>query len=90
MWKEEITNVLSSFVFLFSYQHGMYVNAGYQCRDVKISACVTFRALNLFWVEERPPIRSVAANKLNKQSRTPDEGWSSSLGVGRGANKSPL
>jgi len=31
------------------------------------------------------PIRSVAANKLNKQSRTADEGWSSSLGVGRGA-----
>jgi hypothetical protein len=28
----------------------------------------------------------VAANTLNKQSRTADEGWSSSLGVGRGAN----
>ena len=28
----------------------------------------------------------VAANKLNKQSRIADEGWSSSLGVGRGAN----
>ena len=28
----------------------------------------------------------VAANKLNKQPRTVDEGWSSSLGVGRGAN----
>ena len=33
-------------------------------------------------IEERPPIRRVAANKLNKQSRTADEGWSSSLGVG--------
>ena len=32
------------------------------------------------------PIWRVAANKLNKQSRTADEGWSSSLGVGRGAN----
>ena len=31
-------------------------------------------------IEERPPIRRVAANKLNKQSRTADEGWSSSLG----------
>jgi hypothetical protein len=31
-----------------------------------------------------------AANKLNKQSRTADEGWSSSLGVGRGVkNTSP-
>ena len=26
------------------------------------------------------------ANILNKQSRTADKGWSSSLGVGRGAN----
>ena len=34
-------------------------------------------------IEERPPIRRVAANILNKQSRTADEGWSSSLGVGR-------
>jgi len=25
-------------------------------------------------------------NKLNKKPRTADEGWSSSLGVGRGAN----
>jgi hypothetical protein len=31
----------------------------------------------------------VAANILNKQSRTADKGWSSSLGVGRGANNSP-
>jgi hypothetical protein len=30
----------------------------------------------------------VAANTLNKQSRTADKGWSSSLGVGRGANNS--
>ena len=28
----------------------------------------------------------VAANILNKQSRTTDKGWFSSLGVGRGAN----
>jgi hypothetical protein len=28
----------------------------------------------------------VAANVLNKQSRTSDKVWSSSLGVGRGAN----
>ena len=41
-------------------------------------------------IEERPPIRRVAANKLNKQSRTADEGWSSSLGVGRGANNTSL
>jgi hypothetical protein len=29
-----------------------------------------------------------AANILTKQSRTADKGWSSSLGVGRGANNS--
>jgi len=37
-------------------------------------------------IEERPPIIRVAANKLDKQSRTADEGLSSNLGVGRGAN----
>jgi hypothetical protein len=30
----------------------------------------------------------VAANTLNKQSQTADKGWSSSLGVGQGANNS--
>jgi hypothetical protein len=30
----------------------------------------------------------VAANMLNKQSRRADKAWSSSLGVGRGANSS--
>ena len=33
------------------------------------------------WMEEWPPIWRVAANKLNKQSRTADKGWSSSLRV---------
>jgi len=32
------------------------------------------------------PIWRVAVNKFNKQPRTADEGWSSSFGVGRGAN----
>jgi hypothetical protein len=31
----------------------------------------------------------VATNMLNKQSRTADSGWSSSLGFGRGANNFP-
>jgi hypothetical protein len=34
--------------------------------------------------EERPPIWRVAANILNKQSRTAEKGWSSSLGLGEG------
>jgi hypothetical protein len=33
-------------------------------------------------------VGKVAANILNKQSRTADKGWSSSLGVGRVANNS--
>jgi hypothetical protein len=37
-------------------------------------------------MEESPPVWKAAANKWNKQSRTADEGWSSSLGVGRSAN----
>jgi hypothetical protein len=37
-------------------------------------------------VEERTPVWRVAVNILNKQSRTADKGWSSSLGVGRGSN----
>jgi len=32
----------------------------------------------------------IAANVLNKQPRTADNRWFSSLGVGRGANNSPL
>jgi len=41
-------------------------------------------------IEEGHPLSRIAANKLNKQSRTADEGWSSSLGVGRGANDPSL
>jgi len=36
---------------------------------------------------ERTPIGRVAANKLNKQTRTADKGWSFSWGFGRGTNK---
>jgi len=39
---------------------------------------------------ERSPLWRVAANKLNKQSWTANKGWSSSLGVGRGANNPSL
>jgi hypothetical protein len=34
-------------------------------------------------------IWTVAANILNKQSRTADRGWPSSLGVGRGSKNTP-
>ena len=41
-------------------------------------------------MEERPPIRRVATNTLNKRSRTADKGWSSSVGVWRGAHRKNL
>jgi hypothetical protein len=37
---------------------------------------------------DRLQLWRLAANILNKQPRTNDKGWSSSLGVGRGANNS--
>ena len=52
---------------------------------VYVFVTMAWRVLRLR-MEEWPPIWRVAVNKLNKQSRTADEGWSSSLGVGRGAN----
>jgi hypothetical protein len=63
---------------------------GNKCRFIRVSGSVTtaWRVLKLR-MEERPPIWRVAVNILNKQSRTADKGWSSSLGVGRGANASP-
>ena len=39
-------------------------------------------------MEEEPPIWSLTANILNKQSRTAEKVWFSSLGVGRCANNS--
>jgi len=54
-------------------------------RDKWVPVTTAWRVLRLR-MEERPPIWRVAANILNKQSRTADEVWSSSLGVGRGAN----
>jgi len=57
--------------------------------DKWVPVTTAWRVLRL-QMEEGPPIRRVAANILKKQSPTADEGWSSSLGVGRGAtNASP-
>ena len=56
-----------------------------------VPVTTAWRALRLR-MEERPPIWRVAANILNKHSRTADKGWSFSLGggggVGRGTNRS--
>jgi len=57
--------------------------------EVVVPVTTAWRVLRLR-IEERPPIWWVAANILYKQSRTADKGWSSSLGVGRGANNPSL
>jgi hypothetical protein len=51
------------------------------CKWVPVTTALRILRLRM---EVRPPIWRVAANILNKQSRTADKGWSSSLGVGRG------
>ena len=50
-----------------------------------VPVTTTWHVLRL-QMEKRPPIWRVAANKLNKQSRTADKRWPSSLGVGQGPN----
>jgi len=58
--------------------------------DKWVPVITAWRVLKL-QMKERLPLWRVAANILNKQSRTADKGWSSSLEVGRGANNfSPL
>ena len=59
------------------------------CRNKWVPVTTAWRVLSLR-MEERLPIWRVGANILNKQSRTADKGWSSSLGVRRGANNSSL
>ena len=71
----------------FFWLHSFYLQI--IVRELVGPVTTAWRVLRLR-IEERPPIRRVAANKLNKQSRTAEEGWSSSSGVGRGANKPSL
>jgi len=52
------------------------------------SSCAEKISCDMMRVEERPPIRGVAANIFNKQSSTAYKRRSSSLGVGHGANNS--
>jgi hypothetical protein len=56
-------------------------------RDKWVPVITVQRVLRLR-MEERPAMWKEAGNILNKQSRTAEERWSSSLRVGRGANNS--
>ena len=73
----------------FSLLSLLYLNMTLSC-DKWVPVNTAWHVLRLH-MEEQPPIWRVAANIFNKQSRTADKGWSSSLGFGRGANNcSPL
>jgi hypothetical protein len=63
--------------------HGRNVNVYDKSGPVTTAWCDLWLRM-----EERPPIWRVAANILNKQSRTADKGWPSSSGVRRVANNS--
>jgi hypothetical protein len=54
-------------------------------RDKWVPVTMKWRVLRSR-MKERPPIWRVTANILNKQSRTVDKGWSSSIGVRRGVD----
>ena len=54
-------------------------------RDMWVRVATAWRVFRLR-VEERPAVWRVAANILNMQARSADNGWSSSLGFGRDAD----
>jgi hypothetical protein len=78
-WSPCIMSTCLYFAFFYSVL--------YLYRWMWVPVTTAWRVLRLR-MEERSPVWRVAVNKLNKQSRTADEGWSCSLGVGRGANNS--
>jgi hypothetical protein len=78
----------SPVVYLFLIcQHIPTFHTIIYCRDKWVPVTTAWHVLRLR-MEERPPIWRVAANILNKESRTADKGWSSRVGVGRGDNNS--
>ena len=85
----QITYMLIAIMYLaddYAIRHGEYfILHVREYRDWWVPVTTAWRVLTLR-MEERPPIWRVAANILNKQSRTADKGWSSNLEVGRGAN----
>jgi hypothetical protein len=82
-----------SILILFQHKFNIF---GIASQLQSCSPCCKLVPVTTAWhvlrlrMEERPPIWRVAANILNMQSQIADKGWSSSLGVGRGANNSSL
>jgi hypothetical protein len=90
------------FCALFTVKSFVYVLINYlEVLYFKVIYYLIIKKFHVSWVPchygmARPQVADgdvlqiwrVAANILNKQSRTADKGWSSSLGVGCGANNS--
>ena len=83
---------MKTFAFIYihtSVKKVVFILTTFLSYDKWVPVTTTWRVLRL-QMEERPPIWRVAVSILNKHSQTADKGWSSSLGVGRGANNSSL
>jgi hypothetical protein len=76
----------TNIMFLWKYMDKPEISGSLSPRRGASSGCDQWVPVTTAWRvlqlqrKERPSIWSVAANKLNKQSRTADKGWSSSLG----------
>jgi len=70
--------LLSAYIVLFA------LTTTFRDTWVPVTTAWRFHRLRM---EERPAIRRVSANILNKQSQTADKGWSCSLGVVRGTSR---
>jgi len=73
--------VLTQFYIFISNDISMMMT-----RDKLVPVTTVWRVLRS-WMEEQPTIWRVAGNILNKQSWTPEKWWSSSVGVGQGAQQ---
>jgi hypothetical protein len=74
---------LSRLLYVFSIFYSI------TSRDMWDPVTMAWSILRL-WKEELPPIWRVAANILNRQLRTADKEWYSSLGVRPGVDNSSL
>jgi hypothetical protein len=74
---------------MHGYVDGIFLNIGNYIHEKWVPVTMAWHVIKLR-MKERPPILRVAMNILNKQLRTADKGWSSSFGVGQGANNSSL
>jgi hypothetical protein len=95
-------DVTSNKLLYYVYSQTLFLGEGGGCSDLVLRSALHTSAVLSGSLSPRHGVSSgcgwrsglqlwrVAANKLNKQSWTADKGWSSSLGLGQGANNSSL